>query len=256
MIEKINVLGLLGRSLKHSHSSMLFDDIFKRNSYLNFQYQNFEIQEISELFSIIMQNPDLVGLNVTIPFKSQILASLNHQDDTVVKTKVANTICIQRIDDKINLLGFNTDLLGFKNSIKPLLKPSHERALIIGNGATSKTVRIVLEEIGIDCLVACRKPNNEREIYIHQINNFVLQHHLLIVNTTPVGMFPDVDFFPAIPYEFINSNHLVYDVIYNPEKTSFLQKSEKQGAQIQNGKNMLLMQAEASWKIWKEENHW
>jgi shikimate dehydrogenase len=256
MISKKNILGLVGKSLKHSYSATLFNKRFQDLGFADFNYALFELNEIGEFKNLLQHETDLKGFNVTIPYKQEIIPFLDELDETAQKTGVVNTVSIEKFNGKILLKGYNTDYLGFKKSIKPLLRPEHERALILGKGATSNTVAHVLQDIGIDVLFVSRNKNDDETILWDEINNYVIEHHKLIINTSPLGMFPDVDIYPDIPYQHISSEHLIYDVVYNPEKTQFLSKAELQGAQIQNGFTMLQLQAEEAWKIWKGIHKW
>lgn len=252
----MNILGLIGKSLKHSYSATLFNQRFQDLGFSNFNYALFELQHIDEIKVLLQKETDLKGFNVTIPYKQEIIPFLDELGETALKTGVVNTVSIEKINNKTFLKGYNTDYTGFKKSIKPLLRPVHDRALILGKGATSKTVAHVLQDIGIDVLFVSRSKKDDETILWKEVNNYVIEHHKLIINTSPLGMFPDADLFPNIPYEFITADHLVYDVVYNPEKTQFLNMAEMQGAQIQNGFSMLQLQAEEAWKIWKEINKW
>jgi shikimate dehydrogenase len=252
----LKVVGLVGKSLIHSHSPAIFKNIFERENKTGFQYQLFEVNEVSDIFNLIKNEPSIAGFNVTIPFKQSIIPFLDELDPLSEKLKAVNTVIIFRNGDKIHSKGYNTDYIGFKNSIKPLIKFNHEKALILGDGATSSTVSAVLRDIGLDVNIVSRKLSGKHIIPWNDINEWVIKFHKVIINTTPLGMFPDVDNFPPIPYKYIGSSHLIYDVIYNPEKTLFLDKCAKQGAQIENGRSMLHLQAEAAWQIWKTANAW
>lgn len=240
--------GLIGYPLTHSFSKKYFTDKFNKENISDCFYELFNIENINLFPNIIKENPNLKGLNVTIPYKELILPFLTNIDDTAKKIGAVNTI---KINDKNNQLkGYNTDYYGFKKSLKPFLDINHERALIFGTGGASKTVKYVLNELNIDCLLVSRNPKNENEIAYKDINNYVIKHHQLIVNTTPVGMFPNTENYPLFNYEYLTQKHLLYDLIYNPTETEFLKKGKLKGSNILNGMEMLKFQAEKSWEIW------
>jgi len=256
MKTELPVLGLLGRSLIHSHSPAIFKNIFERENKNGFQYQLFQVDEPGGIFKLINEQASIAGFNVTIPFKQSIIPFLDELDPVAERLHAVNTVSIIRSDNKIFCKGFNTDYIGFKNSIRPLIKFNHEKALVLGDGATASTVSAVLSDIGLDVNIVSRKRTGKNILHWNDINEWVIQFHKVIVNTTPIGMFPNVDNFPLLPYEAIGSSHLIYDVIYNPEQTEFLKRCKLRGAQIENGKSMLLLQAEAAWQIWKSDKNW
>ncbi len=238
--------GLIGYPLGHSFSKKYFTEKFADEFINDTVYENFELPQIDGLKKVIAENPELRGLNVTIPYKEAVIRYLDELSDDALEIGAVNTIKIS----SGKLKGFNTDYIGFMRSLIPLLKPTHKKALILGTGGSSLAVKYALEKIGLEYLLVSRNPFEENEISYDSITEEILQEHTLLVNTTPVGMFPDVSKAPEIPYQFLNEQHLLFDLIYNPEETLFLQKGKEQGAMIKNGSEMLALQAEEAWKIW------
>jgi len=244
-----NLIGLIGFPLKHSFSKGYFTEKFLNEKIEGYQYDNFEFAELTKLKDFIEKTPNLIGFNVTIPHKISMLDYLTDIDEKAKLIGSINTVKIIR-ENKIKLIGYNTDVLGFAMALKPQLRLTHQRALILGNGGSSKAVQFVLKNLGIDFLIVTRNPKNDNEIDYSQLNENHIRFHQLIIQTTPLGMWPEVEKFPEINYDFINENHLLFDLIYNPEMTEFLKKGKEKGAMISNGLSMLQQQAEASWKIW------
>jgi shikimate dehydrogenase len=236
--------GLIGESLKHSFSKSYFEDKYHRESIKDTSYQNFPLEKIEDI-KLLIKETNLSGLNVTIPYKTSVIPFLDLLSPEAKKIGAVNAI--QFSSGK--LIGHNTDHIGFHNSIKPFLENTMERALILGTGGASKAVVYALEKIGIKCLCVSRSPKGDQLDY-DDLNEFVIKHHLLIVNTTPLGTSPNIADCPTIPYEFISDKHLLVDLVYNPEETLFLNKGKEKRAMILNGKSMLVHQAEAAWKIW------
>jgi len=239
--------GLIGFPLSHSFSQKYFSEKFKKENILDSVYENFSIPSIEELSKILENNPDLAGLNVTIPYKQSVI---NYLDKATTKLPIDACNCI-RIQNK-KLTGFNTDIIGFERSLTTNLKPYHKNALILGNGGATKAVKYVLKKLAIDFSVVSRKVNDESFLSYEDLSKEIIEKNLLIINTTPLGMFPNVDDYPKIPYEFLTDKHYLFDLIYNPAETVFLKKGKEKGATIKNGHEMLIIQAEESWKIWNE----
>lgn len=237
--------GLIGTSLSHSFSKDYFTQKFDSLK-LPHEYLNFELNSIHEIKDLIEAQKDLRGLNVTIPFKESIIPHLDEIDPIAAQIGAVNTVSIT--DGKLK--GFNTDAFGFKQLIKPFFKGHHERALILGSGGASKAVRFVLEDLGVECNTVSRNPDTTQLNY-NQLNNHILNAYLLIVNATPLGMFPTINACPNIPYDLLSERHLLIDLIYNPSKTTFMQKGELRNATVINGTTMLHQQAERSWSIWQ-----
>lgn len=243
--------GLIGYPLSHSFSKKYFQEKFQKE-HINASYDLYELENIGKLPELI-KNQNLNGLNVTIPFKQTVIPFLDKLSYTAEKTGAVNCIKINNSKGKKVLTGHNTDVYGFKQSIKPFLESKHERALILGTGGASKAVAYVLKEIGIDCLFVSRNdaPNT---IAYNNVNEYVIKAHLLIVNTTPLGMHPKTEACPELPYSTITSEHLLYDLVYNPGETLFLKKGKEKGAVTMNGISMLHLQAEKSWEIFNSDN--
>jgi shikimate dehydrogenase len=241
--------GLIGYPLSHSFSKKYFTEKFEQEGLSNYGYENFPIASIDELKKVFEDNPDLHGLNVTIPYKEQVLPFLNELSAAVNEIGACN--CIKIISGK--LYGFNTDVIGFEETLTAKLSPHHKRALVLGSGGASKAIQFVLRNKGIEFLVISRSRNPSFVSY-EQVTPELIEQYPLIINTTPLGMQPHTDAYPSIPYFALTTQHYLYDLIYNPAKTIFLQKGEDRGAVIQNGADMLVIQAEESWKIWNTLN--
>ena len=243
----MRLFGLIGYPLSHSFSKRYFSEKFEKEGIDDCKYELFSIPAIDDLRSILDQHPDLSGINVTIPYKEQVLSFLNEEDDTVKKIKACNCISIK----KGKLKGYNTDVTGFERSLKEKLQPQHTKALILGAGGAAKAVEFVMQNLGIVYKNVSRKPSVNNYSY-EQLTPGIIADHLLIINTTPLGTYPAVNEAPPVPYESITSRHYLFDVVYNPEKSLFLQKGEEKGAAIKNGYDWLVIQAEESWRIWNE----
>jgi shikimate dehydrogenase len=241
--------GLIGKSLKHSFSKSYFEKKFADLG-IDAEYLNFELDSIAEFNSMFRGDASrrvpTSGLNVTIPYKESIIPYLDDLDITAKQIGAVN--CIQFKNGK--LIGHNTDAYGFQQLIKPFFESHHERAIIIGTGGASKAVNFVLEQLGVSVIHLSRDPKKQNAFSYDDANENMIRFNKIIVNTTPVGMFPHVNEAPAIPYEFITPQHLVVDLVYNPKETLFLQKAKAMGATVINGETMLHQQAEKSWEIW------
>lgn len=242
----MNRLGLIGKNIEYSFSRDYFAKKFKSEN-LPFTYENFDMETISEFKTLIKNNTNIVGFNVTIPYKELIIPYLNTLDKKAKKIGAVNTITIS---SKGKLKGYNTDCYGFKKSIKPLLKKHHTKALILGTGGASKAIAYTLKKLKIDFEYVSRtKKDGVRFTYDSLIIDD-LKDFTIIINSTPIGTHPNVDECPNIPYNGITDNHLLFDVIYNPEESRFLNEGKNRGAQTINGYQMLVFQAEKAWKIW------
>jgi shikimate dehydrogenase len=244
--------GLIGFPLTHSYSSAYFKDKFLKEGLNDFRYELFPLKGLSELPELIDSNPYLMGLNVTIPYKVSVIQMLQHLDKIAEEVGAVNTISILRSEGKVILKGYNTDVIGFETSLIPLLKDWHKKALVLGTGGASKAVGYVLDKLGIPATFVTRKPSNESHISYEQLNKVVMKDHQLVIQTTPLGKYPDIETFPHIPYEFLTSEHLLYDLNYNPGTTRFMHLGAEHGAEVKNGLQMLHLQADASWNIWKQ----
>ena len=242
--------GLIGYPLSHSFSASYFAEKFKQENIKDCTYQAYEIDSIEKLPALIHEIPNLIGLNVTIPYKQDVFDYLDAIDEVAKSIGAVNTIKIDQATGALK--GYNTDYYGFKQSLKPFLANHHQRALILGTGGASKAVHYVLKELNIDCLFVSRNPKGEHEISYEDVNDHVMKHHQLIINTTPLGMFPKVEDKPDLPYEYLTSQHLLYDLVYNPLETVFLKEGKQAGSIVINGLDMLKMQAEKSWEIWNK----
>ncbi len=243
--------GLVGYPLSHSFSKRFFTELFLNNA-IEAEYLNFEISDLTLLPAIIHEFPELAGFNVTIPHKGAVIPYLNHCDEKAAEIKAVNTVKISRKDDKIELTGYNTDLTGFRDSLLPLLKPHHKKALVLGTGGASKAIVAVLKELSISTQLVSREEKSVNAISYRYLTRDLLEEYTVIVNTTPLGTFPKTDGYPDIPYSYLTDKHLLFDLVYNPAVTQFLQKGAEKGATIKNGLEMLELQALAAWRIWTE----
>ena len=243
--------GLLGYPLGHSFSKNYFNQKFEAEK-IDAEYLNFEIPDIKEIKSVIKENPELNGLNVTIPYKQQVIPYLDDLDDDARLIGAVNVIKFSKgLFGKVKLKGYNSDIIGFKQSIEPLLKDHHRKALILGTGGASKAVFHGLKQLGIAATFVSRQ-SKEYCITYEEITEKIMEQYHVIVNTTPLGMYPNVNACPNIPYELLTSDHLLYDLLYNPDETLYMQKGKERGAVVKNGLEMLLLQAFAAWEIWQK----
>lgn len=241
----MRLFGLIGYPLSHSFSKNYFAQKFTKEGVNDCRYENFELPDIKDLSKIVDANPELEGLNVTIPHKESVLSYLNESDEVVKKIKACNCIKIE----KKRLVGYNTDVVGFEKSLLSNLDPSHSSALILGTGGAAKAVEYVLKMRRIPYKYVSRYPSVKNFSY-EQLTPSIIGQHTLIINTSPLGMYPKITEAPPLPYDAITEKHFLFDLIYNPEKTLFLKKGEERGAKILNGYDMLVYQAEESWNIW------
>lgn len=243
--------GLIGYPLGHSFSKRFFTDKFQREE-IDAVYSNYEISDISLFPEIIKSEIDLKGLNVTIPYKEAIIPFLDGLDAEAEAIGAVNVIKVIRENNSVKLIGCNSDIIGFQNSIKPLINNKiHKKALILGTGGASKAVIKGLENLGIDSVYVSRKPREGAFTY-GELNRTILEEYTVVINSSPVGTFPNVDDAPDIPYQYLSSNHLLYDLVYNPSETKFLVLGKSRGASVKNGAEMLELQALAAWDIWNK----
>ncbi|WP_411768110.1 shikimate dehydrogenase family protein [Winogradskyella sp. A3E31] len=240
--------GLVGKDISYSFSRAYFSEKFK-NENLPHTYQNFDLQDISEIESEIASTQNLKGLNVTIPYKEAIIPYLDKLNKKATKIGAVNTI---KISKKGKLIGYNTDYYGFKHSIKPHLEQHHKSALILGTGGASKAIAYALKKMGITYHYLSRTNKKGVDFTYNELTEDLIEKHKIIINCTPLGTFPDVNICPNIPYDGISKGHILYDLIYNPEVTKFLEIGGLQGATTINGLDMLKLQAEKSWDIWNQ----
>lgn len=242
--------GLLGYPLVHSFSQNYFNQKFESEN-IDAEYINFEIPDVGMLMEVVAENENLNGLNVTIPYKEQVIPFLDEIDPAASEVGAVNVIKFIRGKDGLRLKGYNSDIIGFTDSIKSLLMPHHQSALVLGTGGAAKAVSYSLRKLGLEVQLVSRRKSANTLVY-EELTKNDLKTHKVIVNTTPLGMYPNVDTCPDIPYRYLTSQHLCYDLIYNPDETLFLKNSRLAGAQVKNGLEMLLLQAFASYSIWNQ----
>ena len=241
--------GLIGFPLTHSFSQKYFTEKFQREGITDCKYELYPITAINELNDLLKVNSNLQGLNVTIPYKQSILYHLNSVKEIPFALRACN--CIKIKEGKT--YGYNTDITGFEKSLIPYLKHYHNSALILGNGGAAEAVKFVFDKLNINYKIVSRKIHDGSDLTYQDLNEQIIEENKIIINTTPLGTFPNIDECPAIPYQFLTPQHFLYDLVYNPEKTLFLQKGEACGTSIKNGYEMLILQAEESWRIWNED---
>jgi shikimate dehydrogenase len=244
--------GLIGFPLSHSFSKKYFAEKFEREGIKDCRYDIYPLEHIGFLKPLIAGNTDLCGLNVTIPYKEQVMSLLDETDAEAAKIGAINTILILRQKGSTWLKGFNTDVYGFRESISPYIRHRPYNAFILGTGGSSKAVAFVLKNMGLNVKFVSRNPRFEDHISYPDLRKLVGQPSI-IINASPAGMFPNVSTCPDIPYELLTPDHLLFDLVYNPPQTLFLSKGKAMGAEIINGLQMLHLQAERSWEIWNEK---
>ena len=242
--------GLIGKSISHSFSKSYFEAKFLADKNLEDTYTNFDLQDLSSLLMIISEK-NISGLNVTKPYKELVIPYLNEIDSIAKNIGAINCIKVLRRNNSPYLVGYNTDYYGFAQSIKPFIEPIHQRALVLGTGGASKAIYYALKNIGIDVYFVTSSDKKSSNYFKYdELNEYVLSTFKLIINCTPIGMYPEINKYPLIPYQYITTEHLLYDLIYNPEETLFLQKGKEKGAITINGLNMLKLQADKALEIW------
>lgn len=240
------IYGLIGAKLGHSFSKDFFSKKFAKEG-ISAEYRNFEIDNIEKFSDIIEYG--VYGLNITIPYKEQVIDFLDKIDPIAEKIGAVNVVKIVRNADNLETIGYNSDIVGFTESIRPLIENHHKKALILGTGGASKAVIEGLKLMNVKSQLVSRTKSPNTITY-SELSSNLLEEYTIIVNTTPLGMFPNTDSFPDIPYEFLSNKHLCYDLTYNPEETRFLKLSRNNGAKTKNGLEMLILQALESWRIW------
>lgn len=250
MLSDEKIYGLIGFPLTHSFSQNFFNQKFEAEG-INARYLNFELPDIGDFMEVVSEYPTLSGLNVTIPYKEQVLPYLDEIDEDAAKIGAVNVIKFIRNKGDLKFKGYNSDIIGFSDSIAPLLNPQRKKALVLGTGGAAKAVVRGLENLGVEPTLVSRTPR-EGVITYSDITPEIMADNLIIVNTTPLGMYPHVDECPDIPYQYLTKEHLCYDLLYNPDITLFMNKAARQGAETKNGLEMLLLQAFASWTIWNK----
>lgn len=240
-------LGLLGRNISYSFSRNYFREKFLAEGLTHeFIYENFDIDSINEFSTVLKNNPDLIGMNVTIPYKQNVIPYLDQLSVNANAIGAVNTI---KVLPNGKLEGHNTDYIGFIDSLKPLLEFHHKKALILGTGGAAKAIAYGLETLGISYQYVSRK-SSENTLSYEDLNQTILESHHLIINCTPLGTFPNIEDCPPIPYQYFSKEHIAYDLIYNPEETEFLKRAKQKKAVTKNGYEMLVLQAEKAWEIW------
>lgn len=243
--------GLIGYKLGHSFSRGFFTEKFAKENLTGYEYINFELDSIEEFPDVFNRGKEICGLNCTIPYKQQIMQYLDEIDAEAAVIGAVNTVKVNETQGKRILKGYNTDLYGFEHSIRPMLGEKSTKALILGTGGASKAVKFFFEKAGIGyVLVTSREALQKNEIHYADIDAGMMKDYQIIVNATPLGMFPKVDSFPDIPYDLITANHILYDLVYNPLETIFLKRGKERGAKTKNGLEMLHLQALRAWEIW------
>ncbi len=246
----MNIYGLIGYPISHSFSRKHFLRKFEKENIPNADFQLFELKNLSGFHDFISAQTGLKGLSVTIPYKKLVSNFMDEIDPIAENIGAVNCIKINWDNDKLILKGFNTDVFGFETSIKPLLKSIYNKALILGTGGASQAVAFVLDKLGIEYLFISRNPSGCKHIRYEIVTEQIISDFKLIINTTPLGMFPITDAKPPIPYEYLTSEHLLFDLTYNPEITTFMKMGLQAGSEVKNGFEMLTLQAEKAWEIW------
>ncbi len=242
----MNIYGLLGRNIGYSFSRNYFSNKFEKEN-LNCQYQNFDLKKIDELIPLI-QNKDIKGVNVTIPYKEVIIPYLDTLDPVANEIGAVNVI---KFENNGKLTGYNSDYYGFTESLKPVLNDSIKKALILGTGGASKAIGYALRQLNIHYTFVSRNPDFE-ELSYTDLDEDIIRDFRLIINCTPLGTYPNIENCPDIPYNYLGEHHILYDLIYNPKETTFMKKGKEKGATTLNGLQMLILQAEKSWEIWNQ----
>lgn len=241
-----NLYGLLGRNISYSFSRGYFSEKFERENIKDSFYTNFDIPKITDFKNVIAEYPNLKGMNVTIPYKEAVIPFLDELNETAAAIGAVNTI--QFKDGK--LIGHNTDYYGFQKSIEPFINPKiHHKALVLGTGGASKAVLYVMQLLGISATLVSRTPKRNQLTY-QELSKDIIESYQIIINTTPLGTFPNTKDKPQLAYEYLGAQHLLFDLIYNPSETNFLSEGKKRGTTIANGQRMLQLQAEKAWEIW------
>lgn len=243
--------GIIGYPLGHSFSPGFFNEKFK-NEGIDAVYERYELSQIDLLPEIIASNPELCGLNVTIPYKQQIMQYLDELSEEAREIGAVNVVKVTHNGKNVHLKGFNSDVIGFSRSIEPLLEKHHKKALILGTGGAAQAIDYGLKQLGLETIKVSRYERPDT-IQYDKITSDVIKEYKVIINCTPIGMYPNTEECPNLPYEAMDSQHLLYDLIYNPDTTLFMKKGMERGAVVKNGLEMLLLQAYASWEFWHEK---
>ncbi len=248
----MRLYGIIGYPLGHSFSKDYFLKKFEKENIQDAGFETFEMKGLSDFRQLIMEKEYLSGISVTIPFKESILTHLDEVNPVAQKIGAVNSIKIYRDKGFVKTKGYNTDFYGFEKSIQPLLKQYHTKALILGSGGSSKAISYVFDQLGIEYLFVSRNPFDCKQVRYEILNEEMMMDFSIIVNCTPVGMYPNINEYPPIPYEHLTASHLLFDLTYNPDVTIFMKKGKVQRATVKNGLEMLQLQAEKSWELWNE----
>lgn len=249
----MRIFGLIGFPLGHSFSKNYFAEKFARENIYDCRYENYPVRSIEELPGIIRSNSDINGLNVTVPHKTTVLRYVDFIDPAVSEIGAANVLKIKRNKNKTSISAFNSDITGISDTLLPYITGNIRKALILGTGGSSKAVEFTLQNFGIEIQKISRSKHADTLTY-DEIDSVIMEDADLIINTTPLGMYPDISTKPAINYDLLNEKHILFDLVYNPEMTSFLKMGKEKGCRIISGLKMLYSQAERSWEIWNDEN--
>ena len=241
--------GLIGKPLGHSFSKTFFNEKFKKEKIEDVEYLNFPLEKVEDFEALCLGDIEIRGFNVTIPYKESIIKYLDALSDAAREIQAVNTICYCKKSNHKALIGHNTDVTGFRKSLNEQITEAPKRAIVLGTGGSSKAVKYVLEEFDTD-IISVSSSGKEGAVAYKDLTKEHLDSVSLIINTTPLGMYPNVDACPDIPYEYLNEKHLLFDLVYNPEETLFMKRGAEQNAKTVNGHDMLIYQAEASWEIW------
>ncbi len=247
----MRLFGLIGYPLGHSFSAGYFAEKFRKEGITDSRYENFPIPEVSMLDTILKENPDLTGLNVTIPYKEAVIPFLHEMDPGAHRIGAVNTIKVRNRKGVVTLEGFNTDIYGFSHALRPHLHEGVRSALILGTGGASKAVIKGLEDLNIKAVIVSRDPEKTGLSYA-DLSPEMIRANLLIVNTTPLGTYPDIHSCPDIPYHLLGKDHILFDLVYNPAETLFMKRGKDRGSTAINGYEMLVLQAEKAWEIWNQ----
>lgn len=245
--------GLIGYPLGHSFSKKYFTDKFHNEHIIDCLYENYPLTDISQVEDLLLNEPELTGLNVTIPYKTDIIKYLSHVSPEADEIGAVNVVKIKKAGEKRELYGFNSDITGIRDSLNPYLNKDLKYALVLGTGGSSKAVCFVLRKFGLKVIPVSRN-RNAGTITYSEIDSDLLSESGLIINTTPLGMYPNIDTFPDIDYRLLGKKHILFDLVYNPEITTFLRRGSEQGCSVISGLKMLQSQAERSWEIWNDKN--
>lgn len=245
--------GLIGYPLGHSFSKRYFAEKFLRENISDCSYENYPVKSITLLPGLVSEEPELSGLNVTIPYKTEVMRYLSQIDEEAAGIGAVNVLKIFREAGEVRISGFNSDIKGISDSLISIMRPEVNKALILGTGGSSRAVSYTLGKMGINCSLVSRR-NKPGCLTYKDLTPELIRETLLIINTTPLGMFPDIDSYPDLDYSLLGKSHILFDLVYNPETTIFMRKGQERGCTVLNGLKMLVSQAERSWEIWNDDS--